>query len=167
MQGFIQIVCVLAIAVGSGLIAFGSKLEPQLNVTEPATMSRMLDSFEDRNQHYVASITSGVGSCLLILGILGLVVPWVNKLGTAITSEMSDNSARTIATISVWLSVATILTFGIFRMHWTGALGMSVLLMIVALICVTATIASAMIFGWKPWSKAIGAASEKDGQSPS
>jgi hypothetical protein len=167
MRGFIQIVCVLAIAVGSGLIAFGSKLEPQLNVTDPATMSRILDSFEDRNQHLTASITSGVGTGFLILGVLGLVVPWVNKLGTAITSEIGDNSARTIATISVWLSVATILTFGVFRTHWTGASGMSVLLIIVALICATATVASAMIFGWKPWSKAIGAASEKDGQSPS
>lgn len=100
----------------------------------------------------------------MILGILGLVVPWVNKLGSAMTSELGDNSARTIATIALWLSVATILTFGVFRAHWTGASGMSVLLMIVAVICLTASGATAMICGWKPWLRTARAASEMDRQ---
>jgi hypothetical protein len=151
MRGFIQTICVLAIAVGSGAIGFGNKLEPPLNLADPATVTRVLDSYQDRDQHMTASITSGVGMGFMILGILGLVVPWVNKLGTAITGEIGDNSARTIATIALWLSVATVLTFGVFRTHWTGAAGMSVLLILVVVICSTATATTAMICGWRPW----------------
>lgn len=155
MRGFIQILCVLGIAVGGGLIAFGSKLEPQFDLADPATMTRLLDSYQNEDQHMIASIASGVGMGFMIFGILGLVVPWVNNLGTAMTGELSDNSARTIATITLWLSVATILTFGVFRMHWTGAAGMSVILIIVAVICATATAATAMVCGWRPWMRTV------------
>jgi len=167
MRGFIQIVCVLAIAVGSGLIAFGSKLEPQLNLADPATMNRILDSYEDRDQHFTASATSGIGTGFMILGILGLVVPWLNKLGTAISSELGDNSARTIASIVLWICVAIILTFGVFRSHWTGGAGMSVLLIVVAVICAAATATMAMIYGWKPWMRPVRTASEPDRQQAS
>jgi hypothetical protein len=151
MRGFVQVICVLAIAVGSGLAAFGSKLEPQLNVTDPAAMAQFLNSYERENEHFTASVTSGIGMGFLILGTLGLVVPWVNRLGNAITGELGDNSARTIAMIALWLSVAMILTFGVFRAHWTGATGMSVLLILVVVLCVAATATTAMICGWRPW----------------
>ena len=166
MRGFIQLVCVLAIAVSSGLIAFGSKLEPQLNLADPATVTRVLDSYRDRDLHMLASVTSGFGMGFMILGILGLIVPWINKLGTAITGELGDNSARTIATIALWLSLAMILTFGVFRTHWSGAAGMSVLLILVVVLCMAATATTAMICGWRPWVR-TGKTSDPDRQPAS
>jgi Na+/H+-dicarboxylate symporter len=153
MRGFIQAVCVLAIALGSGLVAFGSKLEPQFNVADPAALVQFLNSYQRGDEHLIASLTSGVGMGFLILGTLGLIVPWVNKLGNTITKELGDNSARTISTIALWLAMATILTFGVFRTHWTGGTGMSVLLILVLVLCVAAVITTAMIYGWKPWTR--------------
>lgn len=151
MRGFIQAICVLAIAVGSGLVAFASKLEPQFQVTDPAAMAAFLNSYERGHDRYTASLSSGFGMGFLILGTLGLVAPWINKLGNTITGELGDNSARTITTIAIWLSVAMILTFGVFRMNWSGAAGMSVLLILFVVLCVTATATTAMICGWRPW----------------
>ncbi len=151
MRGFIQAVCVLAIAIGSGLLAFGSKLEPPLNVADPAAMAQFLNSYQRGDTHLTAAITSGVGTGFLILGPLGLIVPWLNTLGSTITKELGDNSARTISTVVLWLAVAMILTFGVFRTHWTGAAGLSVLLILVVVISVAATITTAMICGWRPW----------------
>jgi hypothetical protein len=151
MKGFIQTLCLLAIAGGGGLVAFSNKLEPQLNFTDPATLTQFLDSYRGRDQLMIAAATSGVGMAFLILGTLGLVGPWVNKLGSTITGELGDNSARTITTLAVWLSVGIILTFGVFRAHWTGAAGMSVLLILVVVLCIAATVTTAMICGWRPW----------------
>jgi preprotein translocase subunit Sss1 len=167
MRGFIQVVCVLAIAVGGGLITFGSKLEPQFNLADPAAVTRILNSYQDPHLRELTSLTSGLGMGFMILGILGLVAPWVNKLGTASAGEIGDNSARTIATIALWLAIATVLTFGVFRAHWTGATGMSVLLILVAVICATATATTAMIYGWRPWVRTVRTVSETDRQQAS
>ena len=153
MRGLIQGVCVLAIAVGSGLVAFSNKLEPQPNLLDPTAMAQIFDSYQSGREHFMAAVTSGIGMGFLILGTLGLVVPWVNTLGSAMTGELGDNSARTVAMIALWLSVAMILTFGVFRTHWTGGSGMSVLLILVVVICVAATITTAMICGWRPWTR--------------
>ena len=154
MRGFIQMVCVLVIAIGAGLLAFSNKLEPQFHPADPTTLARATLSYEDRDQRFTASVTGGVGIGLMLFGTLGLVIPWVNRLGAAMTGELGDNSARTISTISIWLSIAMILTFGVFRLNWTGAAGLSVVLIIVALVCSAATITSAIVCGWKPWIRA-------------
>ncbi len=151
MRGFIQIVCVIVIAVGAGLLAFSNKLEPQFNLADPTTLTRSSISFEDRDLHFTASVAGGVGIGFMILGSLGLVIPWADKLGAATTGELSDNSARTIATITIWLSIAMVLTFGVFRLNWTGGAALSVVLIVVAIICTAATITSAIVCGWKPW----------------
>ena len=164
MRGFIQMVCVAVIAVGAGLLAFSNKLDPQFNLTDPTTLTRAAMSYEDRDQRLTASIAGGIGIGLMIFGTLGLVIPWVNKLGAGMTGELGDNSARTISTITIWLSIAMILTFGVFRLNWTGAAGLSVVLIVVALICSAATIASAIVFGWKPWMRTSPIVSETDRQ---
>jgi len=151
MRGFIQMFCVLVIAVGAGLLAFSSKLEPQIKLADPTTLTRASMSYGDKDQHYTASISGGVGIGLMILGSLGLVIPWINKLQAAMTGELSDNSARTIATITIWLSVTVILTFGVFGVSWTGTAALGVVLGIVTILCSAATITSAIVCGWKPW----------------
>jgi hypothetical protein len=150
MRGFIQMVCVFVIAVGAGLLAFSNKLEPQFSIADPSASMFC----GDRDQRYTASVAGGVGIGLMIFGSLGLVIPWVNKIGAAMTGELGDNSARTISTITIWLSIAMILTFGVFRLNWTGTAGLSVVLLIVALVCSAATITSAIVCGWKPWIRA-------------
>ncbi len=49
MRGFIQIVCVLAIAVGAGLLGFSNKLQPPFNSCDspPATAH---DGSDDRQR---------------------------------------------------------------------------------------------------------------------
>jgi hypothetical protein len=117
-------------------------------------------SYEDRDQLYAASATGGVGIGFMLLGTFGLVIPWINRLGSAMTGELGDNSARTISTVTIWLSIAMILTFGVFRLNWTGTAGLSVVLIIVALICSAATVTSAIVFGWKPWIRNAAIVSE-------
>ncbi len=164
MRGFIQMVCVLAIAVGAGLLGFSNKLQPPFNPADPATLTRGATSYEDRDQVFTASVTGGVGIGFMLLGTMGLVIPWINRLGSAVTGDLGDNSARTISTITIWLSIAMILTFGVFRLNWTGASGLSVVLIIVALFCSAATITSAIVFGWKPWVRIAAPGSESDQQ---
>lgn len=167
-MGFFQGLSVLAIALGSGLSAFGSKMEPQLKNLDPAALAQFMNAnYQNREQHFTAAITSGVGIGFLILGTLGLVVPWINRLGSSLTGELSENSARTMSTIALWLSVAVILTFGVFSVQWIGGEGMSVLLLVVVVICLAATTATAMIFGWRPWvrKEPLAAASTTTGMS--
>jgi quinol-cytochrome oxidoreductase complex cytochrome b subunit len=162
MREFIQMICVLWIAVGAGLLAFSSKLEPQFNLADPTTLTRASLSYEDRDQRLNASIAGGVGMGFMILGTLGFLLPWFNKIGATMTRELGDTTARTIATITIWLSVAMILTFGVFGVNWTGTTALCVVLMIVAIICTAATSTSAMICGWRPWIKTSHHASEAD-----
>jgi len=164
MRVFMQMVCVLAIAVGAGLVGFSNKLQPQFNPADPTTLTRVAMSYEDRDQLFTASVCGGVGIGFILFGTLGLVLPWVNRLGSAMTGELGDNSARTISMITIWLSIAMILTFGVFRLNWTGTAGLSVVLIIVALICSAATITSAIVLGWKPWVRNASIVSESNQQ---
>jgi hypothetical protein len=162
MRVFIQTVCVFAIAVGAGLLAFGSRLEPPINLRDPATFARSALTYEDRDWHVTASATSGVGTGLLILGTLGLVIPWVNRIACAQIGELGENSARTFTSMAIWLSIAVILTCGVFRLNGTGAAAMSVILILVTLICAAATVSTAIAYGWKPWIRTGGNRSETD-----
>ncbi len=164
MRVFMQMVFVLAIAVGAGLLGFSNKLQPQFNLADPTTLARATMSYQDKDQLLTASVAGGVGIGFMLFGALGLVMPWINRLGSAMTGELGDNSARTISTITIWLSVAMILTFGVFRLHWTGTAGLSVVLIIVALMCCAAIITSAIVFGWKPWTRISPCESEPDRQ---
>lgn len=120
MRGLLQAVCIIVIAVGGGLLAFSSRYEPPFGIADPAGFPRGTLSYENRNDLLTVSISGGIGMGFLILGSLGLVLPWVNQLESAMSGNMSDNSLRAIATVTVWLSTAVILTFGVFRLNWTG-----------------------------------------------
>ena len=78
MRRFAQAVCILAIAIGSGLFSFGRYLEPPVDLKNPADIVRLMGDYRATDQHYTASICSGVGIGFLILGSLGLTVPWIN-----------------------------------------------------------------------------------------
>jgi hypothetical protein len=153
MRVFVQMICVLAIATGAGLLGFSNKYQLAFNPADPATLTRMELSYADREQLAIASITGGLGTGLMLLGTLGLVTMWINKIGTAMNGDLGDNSARTIGLITIWLSIATILTFGVFRLNWTGGSGLGVVLIAVALTSAAATISTAFVSGWRPWAR--------------
>ena len=111
-----------------------------------------------------SSIAGGVGIGFMLFETLGLVIPWINRLGSVMTGELGDNLARTISTISIWLSMATVLSFGVFRLNWTGDAGQSVVLIFVALACSAATITTTIVFGWKPWARTTPSVPETDRQ---
>lgn len=78
IRGIIQAACVLAIAIGAGLFAFGNYLRPDFNPTNPA---EFMQSFDQHDQtRLMASTASGVGVGFMTLGALGLTVPWLNVL---------------------------------------------------------------------------------------
>jgi hypothetical protein len=58
---------------------------------------------------------------------------------------MIDSTAKTISTVGIWMAVATILTFGVFRTNWNGA-GMIVLLIVVVAICAAAGVGTAAVW---------------------
>jgi hypothetical protein len=78
MRDFIQAGSVVAFALGAGLFALGSYLQPPLNITNvnPADIARIFDHVSD--YHVGASVTRGIGVGFMTLGGLGLIVPWIN-----------------------------------------------------------------------------------------
>jgi hypothetical protein len=70
--GFVQTLCILAIALGAGLFGFGRHLDPPIDPQNPAAIRY------DEGAHFVASMACGLGIGLITGGALGLVIPWVN-----------------------------------------------------------------------------------------
>ena len=79
MRHVIQGVCVLAIALGAGLFAFGSYWSQRESSSRPVDLARYYDHRNDEERQ-IASGTRGVGIWFMTLGALGLAVPWVNSL---------------------------------------------------------------------------------------
>ena len=77
MKSLIQLGCVVAVALGAGLFAFGSYFEPRVELADPAVVASFIQN-QDRGVHITASMARGFGIGLITLGGLGLVVPWVN-----------------------------------------------------------------------------------------
>jgi hypothetical protein len=51
---------------------------------------------------------------------------------------MSNNTARVVSTVAIWMAITIILTFGVFRMNWNDFVGMTGMILVVTLICVSA-----------------------------
>jgi hypothetical protein len=60
---------------------------------------------------------------------------------------MQDSTARAISTVGIWLAVAIILTFGVFRMNWGDIVATMFMAIIVLIICAAAGIATAAVWG--------------------
>ena len=153
MRGFVQMISVLAIAMGCGLFAFGSHLEPRVDLANFGDAARFVDPYNRDSQHMIASVTCGFGIGFMCLGGAGLIIPWLNRHPMGQIAELGNNSARTISAVGIWLSVAFILTFGLFQTHWSGASAMVTLLFMVIFICAAATASIALLAGWSPWKK--------------
>ena len=148
---FFQFIFLVAIAGGAGFHTFGNHLAPPLSLMDPNSLARGFSEFGNENTRITGSIASGVGMGLILFGILGLVIPWVNKIGTAQFAEIGENSLKLFATTSIWLSLALVLTFGVFRLNWSGVSAMAAVLLLIIIISTAATACTAMVFGWKPW----------------
>ena len=152
MRSFGQMICILFIAVGAGLFAFGSHLEPRFNLADPASLARSMDMRQDAH-HMMASVSSGIGIGLMALGIMGILIPLAKTIEFRQLVEMSEHSARAIAAVAIWLSIGLILTFGLFRVNWTSSAAMAVMFALVIVIFAAATAGTALVCGWKPWMR--------------
>lgn len=79
MRGFLQAVCVVAIALGAGLFATGNYLEPRFDPNNLADFSHWMER-RSNEERIASSVLRGCGIGFMILGALGLAVPWVNAL---------------------------------------------------------------------------------------
>jgi hypothetical protein len=61
---------------------------------------------------------------------------------------MRDTTARALGTIGIWISVAVILAFGVFRINWNGDSALFAMFLTVVVICGGATISTAAVWGW-------------------
>ncbi len=79
MRGLLQTVCVIAFALGAGLFATGLYLRPKLDLADPAAVARDFDlQPEEKREQTARFLGSGIG--FMVLGSLGLAVPWINTL---------------------------------------------------------------------------------------
>lgn len=78
MRGILQAICVFAIALGAGLFATGNYLQPPIDPGNLADISRFLQYRND--ERIASSVLRGCGIGFMTLGVLGLVVPWINAL---------------------------------------------------------------------------------------
>jgi hypothetical protein len=72
--GFLQTLCIFAIAIGAGLLAFGHHLDPPQKSQAPG----MAVMHVDEGVHVAASMACGLGVGLITGGVLGLAIPWMN-----------------------------------------------------------------------------------------
>jgi hypothetical protein len=89
MHAIFQVVAVFAVALGAGLFAFGSYLDPRPDANNPAEIAKYFS--RDDNTRFEASVARGVGIGFMVLGGLGLAVPWVN----AYVYQQAAGRART------------------------------------------------------------------------
>ncbi|MDX1966367.1 MAG: hypothetical protein SFV23_04265 [Planctomycetaceae bacterium] len=98
MRFLIQSASVLAIAVGVGMLVAGSTAAPYLlvNAENERQMQLVLSSRPGEFYHGLAIGLKGFGSGFLTLGILGLVLPWIEVIINALRSppQNLDGSPR-------------------------------------------------------------------------
>lgn len=127
-----------------------------MNMMVPTNVPINFGVSSNSHARYEASIACGFGIAFLTMGALGLLIPLVNtlikNLSTAKFADLSESSSRMFTMAAIWLSVAIILAFGVFHLHWTGTAAMLIVLVSVGLICGSAVVCTAIVFGWKPWS---------------
>jgi hypothetical protein len=75
-RGLIQVIAVIAIALGSGLFAFGRHLNPPTDSSNPASVQRAMTV--DEEIQGVSAASCGLGVSLMTFGVLALAVPWMN-----------------------------------------------------------------------------------------
>lgn len=86
MRFLIQSASVLAIAVGVGMLVAGSTAAPYLLVTAENGQQMALATSNLRGEFYhgLAIGLKGFGSGFLTLGVLGLVLPWIDVIINAL-----------------------------------------------------------------------------------
>ena len=79
---FVQVLSVVAVGVGVGMLVAGSTADPTVQVEEMGEYfgPSHLSSYEARFYHDLAIALKGCGAGFLSLGLLGLFVPWINAL---------------------------------------------------------------------------------------
>lgn len=78
MRTFAQGACILALALGAGLFTGGNYLSPDINISNVnaiANFSQMTGHFRD--YHETAAFLRGFGVGFMMLGGVGLIVPWI------------------------------------------------------------------------------------------
>jgi hypothetical protein len=79
---------------------------------------------------------------------------------------MSEFTARAVGTVGIWAGAAVILAFGAFRTNWNGDLAMLFLFLIVLMVCATAGLSTAAVWGWRAARPPAGAPPEAPAQTP-
>jgi hypothetical protein len=62
---------------------------------------------------------------------------------------VNDQSSKAVSTVGIWIAVAIVLVFGVFRMNWNGDVAMLLMVLIVIIICGAAGVSTAAVWGWR------------------
>jgi hypothetical protein len=93
----VQVLSVVAVGVGVGLLVAGYTAAPVMQVEHSGEViwSVRLPSHQIESYLDLAIALKGFGAGLLTLGLLGLLVPWINTLtdGRHSSSAMPNNPA--------------------------------------------------------------------------
>lgn len=93
----------LMIAVGAGLIGYANCMQPHMISPNGAILWESAYWGGLDFMVVAISIAKGFGIGFLVLGSLGLLLPWIGKLKVEWFAELHENTARTIAIVAVWL----------------------------------------------------------------
>ena len=76
----LRIVCVLAMAIGAGLLTAGAQLKiPEVESANPSVAAEYYGGRKD-DLRVIPAALYGVGVGLMVLGGVGIVVPWIDAL---------------------------------------------------------------------------------------
>jgi tetrahydromethanopterin S-methyltransferase subunit F len=99
MRLVVQLLSVLAIAIGVGLLVAGGEISPGISLDTGTQITYRPDLSARDIEFYggLAAALKGFGAGFLTLGVAGLVVPWVNFLlygrpGSAVSPPLPTDS---------------------------------------------------------------------------
>lgn len=155
MRGLMQIACVLGVAVGAGLLAFGNRLQPSV-LSDPVAAMHRLSDHEAVQLRTISAVTCGFGTGLVVLGGLGLLMPLAKRFGELDLGRIEEHASGTLATLGIWISASAMLVFGVLRQPWESVGAMYAMVSFAAVVCAAAAYATSVVCRCAPWVRPHG-----------
>lgn len=155
MRGLMQVACVLAVAIGAGLMAFGSRLQPS-GLSDPLAAMQSLSDYKAVEVRMISSVACGFGTGLVVLGGFGLLMPLAKRFAALDLGRIEEHASGTLATLGIWISAAAALIFGVLRQPCESVGAMYAMVSLAAVVCAAAAYATSVVCRYTPWARLDG-----------